>query len=566
MASYNPNNGQQSQFADNFNPTNQSFFSNILRRVSNYGMDTTNMVVKNRVAISINEDPRANNAGDLYSLFSNRAMASLMSKKTIPYLQYNNAEKRRILREYSTKDEIRDMITTIADESIVYNEEKKFCKLRNLPNEYSQDIKDKYNEIFEKAYNAFGFNDGVTAWNYFRRFLIDGSIAFELIFDDHQKNIIGMEMIEAASIMPAYDETGVAIWIQNPEDPQNRRILLDAQILLITYSAHNEYGEMSYLEGLIRPYNQLKIIEQTRIMFNMVNATIYQKFTIPINGLSKQRAEEEISRLIADYSEEVEWDDSLGTVSINGSKHLPFHKQLWFPSGESGSPTLEMVAPEGHNLNESDMLTWFFNALKRASKIPFSRFDKDNGGGNVYGDAAEMTRDEVKFSNFINRLRMVFKEIITKPIKIQMLVEFPELIKDELFLNSIGVDFNSNDLFEEWKRLNNLSKRIEIASSMASSLQDAEGNAYFHMEYVIDKIVKLTEEEKQENKAYKLKELSGKSTGDGTMPDTGGGGGGADFGGGDTGGAPDTGGPAEPPTPDTEPPAEGPAPEGDFEF
>ena len=66
-------------------------------------------------------------------------------------------------------------------------------------------------------------------------------------------------------------------------------------------------------------------------MFNVLNAQIYQKFTVPIKGLSRQRAEEEIGRLIHDYSEQIEWDDTLGTLSINGQKHLHYNKQIWFP-------------------------------------------------------------------------------------------------------------------------------------------------------------------------------------------------------------------------------------------
>ena len=65
-------------------------------------------------------------------------------------------------------------------------------------------------------------------------------------------------------------------------------------------------------------------------MFNILNASIYQVFTIPVKGMSRQKVEEQIGQLIADYSEEVEWDDSLGTIKMNGSKHLPYNKQLWF--------------------------------------------------------------------------------------------------------------------------------------------------------------------------------------------------------------------------------------------
>jgi len=534
LASYNPQNNPQNQVSVSGAVQNRGVFSRILRELSSWGMNYDDMIVKNSYAVSINEDPYAQKGYGMYDFFSQKAIASVMAKKSIPYLDRAYPDKRRILREYSIKDEIRDFVTTLADEVVIYGDDKKFCKPRSLPDEYSQEIKNKYSEVFEKVYSKFGFNDGMTAWYFIKGFLIDGYLAFEMVYDDKFKNIIHYNQLDPVTLVPGYEPTtGKHIWIQYPEDPQLRRILLDSQIIFMSYSTQREYSETSYVEGLIRPYNQLKIMEQTRLMFNMLNAMIYQKFTIPINGLSRQRAEEQIAQLIADYSEEVEWDDSMGTVTINGSKHLPYNKQLWFPEGESGTPQFELVSPEGHNLNESDMLTWFFNALKRASRIPFSRFDKDNGGGNIFSDASEMTRDEVKFSNFINRLRMAFKEIIIKPIKLQMLIEFPELIKDEIFQNAVGIEFNSNDLFEEWKRLNNLQKRSEIVASMLSSIQTADGQPYFHVEYLVDTILKLTEEEKQTNARYKLKGGAGAV---GTP-------GGEAGSGGEAGGAPEMGGP-----------------------
>ena len=124
--------------------------------------------------------------------------------------------------------------------------------------------------------------------------------------------------------------------------------------------------------------------------------------------------------MIADYSEEIEWDDTMGTVTINGKKHLPYNKQIWFPEGDAGTPAMELVSPEGHNLNEDNMLNWFHNALKRASKIPFQRFEKETGGGTVFDDAASMTRDEVKFNNFINRLSAIYQELIVTLLRLHM--------------------------------------------------------------------------------------------------------------------------------------------------
>jgi len=516
MASYNQfqaGSGQNNLTYTNSAVENKGLFNRILRSLSSYGMNYDDMIVRNQVGIGINEDPFAARGNSMYDFFSQRAVASVLNRKSIPYLDKAYADKRRILREYSIKDEIRDFVSSLADESIVYNDERDFCSPKPLGNDYSQEIKDKYQEYFEKIYNKFGFSDSITAWNMMKDFLIDGYLALEIIYDDKKKNIIGFNRLRPETLVPAFEPTIGHLWIQYPEDPQLRRIFLDSQLVYISYSTQNDYSETSYVEGLIKPYNQLKILEQTRVMFNIINATVYQKFTIPIKGLSRQRAEEQIGQLINDYSEEVEWDDSLGTLTINGAKHLPYNKQIWFPEGDAGTPAMELVSPEGHNLNESDMLTWFYNALKRASKIPFQRFDKENGGGNLINDSADMTRDEIKFYNFINRLRANFKEIIVKPIKLQMLIEFPELKDDEVLVNQIDINFNSNQVFEEWKKLNNLAKKAEIFGTLVGVMNGEK--PYFHIEYLIDNVFKLTPEEKAENQKYWAKDAAGVAAGGG---------------------------------------------------
>ena len=508
MASYNPLSQQgQNMGYISAGVENKGLFSRLLRNLSSWGMKYDDMILRNTVGVGMNEDPYSQKTNSMYDFFSQRAVASVLNKKSIPYLDRSYSDKRRILREYSIKDELRDFISTLADETIIYNE-KDFCSLKPLSNDYSQDIKDKYQEHFEKIYNRFGFSDGITAWNMIKDFLIDGYVALEIVWDDKKKNIIHFNRLRPETLVPAYEPAIGNLWIQYPEDPQLRRIFLDSQIVFVSYSTQNDYSETSYIEGLIKPYNQLKIIEQTRIMFNIINATVYQKFTIPIKGLPRQRAEEQVGQLIADYSEEVEWDDTLGTLTINGTKHLPYNKQLWFPDGDAGTPAMELVSPEGHNLNESDMLTWFYNALKRASKIPFARFEKENGGGNIFSDASEMTRDEVKFGNFINRIRANFKELIVKPIKLQMCMEFPELRDDEIFLNQCDIIFNSNQIFEQWKKLANMEKKAGILGTLLG-IQKADGQPYFHIDYLMDYVFQLTQEEKDENQSYWLKSTAG---------------------------------------------------------
>ena len=510
MASYNYNNNKDSDGGMGFVNSaveNKGLFSRILRNLSSYGMNYDDMIIRNQVGIGINEDPYAAKGNSMYDFFSQRAVASVLNRKSIPYLDKSYPDKRRILREYSIKDEIRDFVGAIADESIVYNDTKDFCSPAPLSTDYSQEIKDRYLEYFEKVYNNYGFSDSVSAYNMMRDFLIDGYIAIEMVWDDKKKNIIAFNRLKPESIVPAYEPNVGHLWIQFPEDPQLRRIFLDSQIAFISYSTQNDFAETSYVEGLIKPYNQLKILEQTRIMFNIMNATIYQKFTIPIKGMSRQKAEEQIGQLIQDYSEEIEFDDTLGTISMNGSKHIPYNKQVWFPEGDAGTPNMELVGPTGHDLNEESMLKWFHQALKRASKIPVTRFEAESGGGAFIADQAGMTNDEVKFHNFIGRIRANFKEIIVKPIKLQLLVEFPELRDDEVLMNQVDVDFNSNQIFEEWKKINNLAKRAEAIGTLTGIMNGEK--PYFHIEWIMDHVFKLTPEEKSENQKYWAKEAGG---------------------------------------------------------
>lgn len=559
MASYNVNKD------DGLDNRGRKFFNKLLRNMPSWGQNFDDMLIKNSVAIGLNQTPISNNgdARSMYDFFSSNASSNLFNKKSISYLDVTYPQKRQILREYSRKDEVRDFITMIADESVVYDENTKFLIPIGLSEEFSENIKKKYLENFDSIYNRFGFTEGINAWNYFKKLLVDGYLAFEIVYDDKQREIIGFKELDTCTLVPGVDPMSAErIWIQYPESPEYRTIMLDSQIIYISYSSGLEYSETSYVENLIRPYNQLKLLEQTRIMFNIVNAMSYKQFTIPVGGLSKQMAEEQIAKLIANYKDEITWDDQMGTVQINGSPHIPYSKEYWFPEGEGGTPKVEIVKQEGHNLNENDMLTWFFNALKRSSKIPFTRFDKNNGGGNVFSDQNDVSRDEVSFYNFVSRLRAIFKEILLKPWKIKMILDFPELKDDENFLNSINAEFNGVNLFHEWKKLTNLSKRAEILGSLSSSILDSEGRPYFHIEWLVREILKLDEETIEENDRWKKTTASGTATPtDGMTPPPSGDFGGSDFsadGGGET--------PLpESPAPETAPPEappEAPAPEG----
>lgn len=506
---------RQQNSSNAFNTLNTGFFSKALRKISNHGLSYDTQSVTQSHAIGAHEDIETySNMGNvvqgpyMYDLFTKKIISKILDKKSIAYLDRSYFDKRKILVQYSIKDEIRDFINQISDEAVIFDDDNKFCFSKDLPEEFDDVIRKKVHENFDKIYNTFGFNDGIKAWYIMRDLLIEGFAAFEIIYDKKQRNIIDLLKLDPLTLVPATDpESGTIVWIQFPDDPKLRRILLDAQIIYLSYSNNKDYGETSYVEPLIRPYNQLKLVEQTKIIYNINQSAIYKKFVVPVGGLSRQQAEQQIYQLMSEYHEEVNWDDNLGTMTINGSSQMPHSKDYWFPSStDGGTPDISIESPQGNDLNEDQILTWFMNNLKRSSRLPFSRFEKESGGGNLYNDAAELTRDELKFHNFIRRLRTIYREIIVKPLKIQMMRDFPELIEDYNFIKEINVDFYSNELFEEWKYLSNLGKRAEIASNLNSNLVGPDGTSYLATEWIVRKIMKFTDNDISENEKYKIKE------------------------------------------------------------
>jgi len=553
MATYNRHNQPNSMYEFGKGSTGRSFSNKLLRKISNFGMDDQEMVVKNSQAIGAFQDtsnllyePGTN----MYDLFSKKIISKILEKKSIAYLDRRYLDKRKILHQYAIKEEIKDYVTRIAEECVNYDDDNYFCGVADIPDSYDQAMRSKFQDNFRRIYNSFNFNDGLTAWNYMKTFLIDGFLAFEIVYDDDQKNIIDLSLLDPLTLIVAAEPgTGTVVWIQNPDIPQLRRVLLDANIIYISYSNNLEYDETSYVEGLIKPYNQLKLLEFTKLMYNLNQASIYKKFVIPVNGLTRQQAEQQIQQLMSEYHEDIEWDDRTGVPYINGSTKIPHSKDYWFPTSELGTPDMTIEQPQQAELNEDVTLQWFYKSFKRASKMPFSRLDEEQGGGSFYDDTSAITMDEIRFKNYINRLRTLFKEILVKPLKIQMILDFPELQADKIFESYIKVEFNSNDLFEEWKYLNNLAKRSEIASTLSSNLQDSEGQPYFSIEWIVRNIMKLTDKNIEENNKYKM---SGGVAGEGSGGGSGGfgGGGGDDFGGGGDdfggGGGDDFGGGGEP--------------------
>ena len=525
---YNPyrqNSNSGSSVIETLNTNGQSFFNNRIAKLSLFGRNYQEAAIKNAKGIHKNEDLTSITDGNgyNYTLFSRKVHAMMQERQTIAAMDANYLAKLPILREYATKGDIRDFVTKMANEIVVYGKDKKFCELEDLPNTYDKVKSQKIKAIFENIYTMSGFADGSLAWDICRDWLVEGFICREIIYDKKGKNIIGFQQLDPLSIVPIIDpESGLKIWVQFPYDEVNRRIMLDAEIIYISYSGSSNYMETSYVEPLIRPYNELKSIERARLLFNLINATMHKEFIIPVHGLSPAQAEQEIATLIADYKDHIAFDDTTGQIFVDGNKDLPYSKEYWLPNNGEAKPEMNIIEPAGHDLNENSQLIWFNNALKRASKFPFTRLDNTSGGGNIYSIGGEVTHDDYNFDQYVERCRTLFKDIILKPLIIQILLDFPEEEKNNRFYNDLNITFYGHSELIKAKALVNMQAKAAIAADLTNNLKREDDKPVLHWKFLMKHIMEFTDEQMAENDKYWKEETgdikAGESTGGGPNP------------------------------------------------
>jgi hypothetical protein len=497
--------------------------SNALKQLSSFGMKYDDMVLRNSQAVGIVEDqfgwtydPRGLVGGDYddYALFANLALSDIALKKSISIFDKSYPKKREELRRFAVQDEIEEILDTLCDECIVYDSKNYFCDPLLfdddlLADEKVEEIRGAISINFKRVYQYFGFNNDITAWSYFRKWLVDGYLAFEIIYDNDQRNVIGFKELDPITLEPGIDDSGKRVWKQFKDVPGKARLLYDSQIIYISYANMNSPTRISYVERLIRSFNLLRIMEHSRIIWAVVNSSFKTKFIIPVGGKSKTRAKQSLGVLMQNYREQVDFDYDSGELKTNGRPMMPFNKEYWLPEGDAGSPQIETIGGDGPDLSDTDSLKYFKENLRRVSKIPMNRFDVENPPSWEI-NAEGLTRDEIKFGRFINRLRSVFQEIIVKPLWIQMTLDYPDLMNDDSFKSQVGVKFNKYNVFEEMKEMELLQKRIDFITSMKDGLVDYDPNGneikYFSSEWLIRRFLDISEEDIRNNNSMKKKE------------------------------------------------------------
>jgi len=497
------------------NPQGNPIFQRIresVKSLSNFGLRYGDMVVRNSQAIGQTEaefmkkGPIEDDTM-LYSL----GRQDTTTKQFIGYFDKDYAGKRDYLRKFSLNPEIEYILDTVCDESITYDSYNFFAypAFLNLTN-VKEKVINKIDSNYKKLYDMFGFTDDSTAWQYFRQLLVDGFIAFEIIYDDKGKNIIGFKELDATTLMPSVekqkDGSFLNVWYQYPKDINKKRMLYDSQIVYISYAKGNTVSRVSYAERLIRPYNILRIIEYTRVIWSVMNASFRMKMTVPIGSRSPQKSMQTLGELMSIYKEDIRFNDDSGELTVDGSPKIQFYKNYLMPSGVNGTPTIEPLNTAGPNLNDPAPLAYFFDKLAQESKIPFSRFQGPDGGSiGQYSNSAEgLDKEEIRFAKFVTRLRSIFQDILVKPLWIQMCKDFPELEKDYLFKSQLGLTFVSDNPFRVNQEMETMTKKKESIDSLYGLIGE-DGKPFFSLAYLIENYLGMTADDIKANAEAKKK-------------------------------------------------------------
>jgi uncharacterized membrane protein YgcG len=494
-------------------------------------------------------------AGD--DLFTRQYENLAGNNKFIAFYDQTYQMRRDFLRKFALQGEIDYVLDTIADEVIVNDEMHYFAypntkQLRTiLKPESGKKIVDEINAAYRRIYHMFHFNESNDAWHYVKKFLVDGFLAFEIIYSDKKSNkniasdIIGFKELDPITLQPEIRINSKGqeykVWIINKGDKQNERELLDTNVIYISWAKTNFVSHFSYCERLIRSFNMLRTLENSRIIWNIQNAQKRIKIVVPIGTESDQVAKTRLRQLEAYYKEDIVVDNMSGEITVNGQPKFSFAKTMVFPSKEGTTTEISEIGIEGHDMNSTEQLKWFWQRFMIESKLPKDRFNMifDGNEMSAIPDNNNMTREEYRFSLFINQIRDIYQEIVIKPTWLQFSLHNPEFAGNDVIKNSLGLDFVEENIFKLAKENAVLQISSQIIQTL-SGLNGADGKPVFPMKYLCQKYLDINDDEwKLIDKMKKQEDEEAQNAGNqgGAGQQTGFGGGSEfGFGGGESGG------------------------------
>lgn len=368
-------------------------------------------------------------------------------------------------------------------------------------------VKDSIRQEFQNVCKLLSFN--FNGHDIFRRWYIDGKLYYHLLIDPDniKKGIQEVRMIDPLKIKKIKEvktktnpDTGIKTHYVAREyflysddlGSHTTAIKIDPTSIVYVPSGNlddNGKFAVSYLHKSVKLVNQLRIMEDALVIYRISRAPERRIFYIDIGNLPKGKAEQYVQGIMSRYRNKLVYDATSGEVK-DDRKAMSMLEDFWLPRREGGRGTEITTLPGGENLSQIDDVVFFQKKLYRSLNVPVGRLDVEGSQYGV-GRASEISREEVKFQKFINRLRKKFSVLFIDMLKVQCLLknicteaEWPEIRE------SISVDYIEDNFFSELKDFEILGERL----NMLDQIQPHIGK-YYSDKWVRSNILNMSEED-----------------------------------------------------------------------
>ena len=415
-------------------------------------------------------------------------------------------------REMAMQPEIESAIDDIINEAIVQDDDGTITNivLDNL--KQPEKIKKAIKEEFTTVLRLFNYQN--MAQDIFRRYYIDGRMFYHVIIDRNNpaegikelRYIDPRKLRKVREIKKMKDErTGADVmqtvneyYIYNDKvmagsssnyGPVGVRITTDSIVSVVSGLMDSRRAVvLSYLHKAIKPLNQLRMIEDATVIYRISRAPERRIFYIDVGNLPKLKAEQYLRDIMVKYKNKLVYDANTGEVR-DDRKFMSMMEDFWLPRREGGKGTEITTLPGGQNLGELEDVKYFQKKLYGALSVPISRLEPNQGFS--LGRTSEITRDELKFSKFVDRLRNKFTEVFDQALRIQCVLKGICTAEEwDLFKENIYYDFIKDNNFTELKEAELMNQRLSLLGAV-----DPYTGRYFSQAWIQRHVLRLTDDE-----------------------------------------------------------------------
>ena len=444
-------------------------------------------------------------------------------------------DNRQLVLKYrgvAVHPEVDAAIEDIVNEAIVGSENEGPVEL-NLDNVDAPDnIKKTMMEEFNKVVSMMKFTEMGT--DIFRSYYIDGRLYHHLIVNESQPKlgIQDIRTIDATKVRKVKNvkykkdpATGAKIvdkveefYIFQEKSGSNQGVRLSPDSVSYVTSGLMDPTKkqvVSYLHKALKPINQLRMMEDSLVIYRLARAPERRIFYIDVGNMPRGKSEAYMKDIMTRYRNKLVYDASTGELK-DDRKHMSMLEDFWLPRREGGRGTEITTLPGGENLGQIDDIVYFQKRLYRSLNVPLSRLEQEAQFS--LGRSTEINRDEVKFQKFIDKIRKRFSKLFTDILRKQLILK--GIITDadwNLWKNDITVDFLRDNHFTELKDSEILQNRLNTMDQISQYVGE-----YFSREWVMKNVMQMSEEDIDEMKAQVEAENESGGDGDGDDADAGG--------------------------------------------